>query len=371
MAEPQGRTAVGPYALPARALVTRVRHQTEAAILDGGGAPRQPLPGFPDRYRDIVDYIVRITREIWTDGAVGLIYDTYDPNCVVYTTADVIRGVETVVGNTLASMAAFPEVEDHVLNVAWTDEGGGDFYTAHLGFGTSVSTGVTAYGPPTGQRVTVRFAADCVSRDGRIHTEWLTRDNGAAVRQLGLDLHAVAKAQAASAPMERYVRPAPARMEGQTPPQPLDLPRETLEQHLRHLFHDVWNRRRLDELPKHYALDARLHTAGGRVAAGLHAIRAAHVALMASVPDGLLSVSHVSWADETDGIVAAVRWEMTGASRTGGWFGALPSGLPLSILGMTHCRFDGDGRIAEEWTVFDEVAVLAQAYRAALPASGA
>ena len=112
MAEPQGRTAVGPYALPARALVTRVRHQTGSAILAGpmadGPAPRQPLPGFPDRYRDIVDYIVRITREIWTDGAVGLIYDTYDANCVVYTTADVIRGVETVVANTLASMAAFP-----------------------------------------------------------------------------------------------------------------------------------------------------------------------------------------------------------------------------------------------------------------------
>ncbi len=365
MAEPKPRTKVGPYALPERPLVTRLRHRSEASVLRGEGAPAQDLPGFPDRYRDIVDYIVRITREIWTDGAVGLIYETYDANCVVYTTADVIRGVETVVANTLASMAAFPEVEDHALHVAWTDEGGGDFYTAHLGFGSAMNVGWSAYGPPSGRTTTVRFAADCISRAGLIHTEWLTRDNGAAVRQLGLDLHATAKAFAASALVDAYVRPAPLRMEGQTPPPPLDLPRETLEQHLRHLFHDVWNRRRLDALAEHYAPTAVLHTAGGRVAAGLRAIRAAHVALMASVPDGTLSVGHVSWADETDGIVAAVRWELTGTSRTGGWFGPLPSGLPIAILGMTHCRFDAQRRIVEEWTVFDELAVLAQAYRAA------
>jgi predicted ester cyclase len=186
------------------------------------------------------------------------------------------------------------------------------------------------------------------------------------VRQLGLDLHEVARAAAAVPPVESYVRPVPVRMEGQTPPGPLDLPRHTLEQHLRHLFHDVWNRRRLDALAEHYAPGAVLHTAGARVAVGPRAIRAAHVALMASIPDGRLGVGHVSWADETDGIVAAVRWEVTGTSRTGGWFGPLPPGLPVRILGMTHCRFDDAGRIAEEWTVFDEVAVLAQAYRATL-----
>ena len=32
---------------------------------------------------------------------------------------------------------------------------------------------------------------------------------------------------------------------------------------------------------------------------------------------------------------------------------------------MTHCRFDAAGRIVEEWTVWDEVAVLTEAYRAA------
>ena len=31
-------------------------------------------------------------------------------------------------------------------------------------------------------------------------------------------------------------------------------------------------------------------------------------------------------------------------------------------MGMSHMRFDG-AFVVEEWTIFDEVAVLAQAYR--------
>ncbi len=363
-ATPSARTAVGPYALPARPAVTRVRHQTEAAMLAGDGGPRQALPGFPDRYRDIVDYIVRITREIWIDGAVGLIYDTYDPNCVVYTAADVSRGVEAVMAGTLGSLAAFPDIDNHFLNVAWAETAAGDFYTSHLGFGSGLSAAASAYGPATGRTATIRFCADCVSRDGRIHTEWLARDNGALLAQHGFDLHDTARRLAETPARERYVRAAPSRLDGQSPPAPLDTPRGMLEQHLRHLFHDLWNRRRFDVMAQHYAPHARLHTAGARVAEGPAAIRALHVSLLASMPDASMTVGNICWADEVDGVVAAVRWELAGTSRAYGWFGLLPEGRPIAVPGMTHCRFDDEGRIVEEWTVFDEVAVLTQVYRA-------
>ena len=364
MADDEGCTMVGPYRLPRRPAVTRVRHQTEAGMLAGDAdAARQVLPGFPGEYRDIVDFIVRITRAIWIDGAVGLIYDTYDANCVVYTAGGVGRGVEAVVTSTIASMVGFPDLDNHFLDVAWSDLGNGDFYTSHLGFGSGVNRGASAYGPVTGRTATIRFCADCVTRGGRIHTEWLARDNGALVHQLGVDLHDAARRLAALPTRETYVRAAPTRLDGQTPPATLAEPRDTLAGHLRHLFHDIWNRRRFDVMAAHYAPDVRVHTAGARVAEGVAALRALHLALLASMPDATMTVGHVSWAEEVDGVVAAVRWELAGTSRAGGWFGECPDDVPIAVPGMTHCRFDDAGRIVEEWTVFDEVAVLAQAYR--------
>ena len=78
------------------------------------------------------------------------------------------------------------------------------FYTSHLGHSRSTNLGRSGFGPATGRRTSIRFAADCISRDNRIHTEWLVRDNGAAVRQLGFDPHEVARAiaEAGSAELE-------------------------------------------------------------------------------------------------------------------------------------------------------------------------
>ncbi len=353
------------FRVETRPRVTQVRHATEPALLATVAGPDRDLDGYPDEYADIVDFIVKITRRIWIDGAIGLIYDTYDPNCVVYTANDIGRGVDVVVQGTTISMAACPDLDNHFLNVAWSGNSRDGFYTSHLGFGTGLNVGDTVYGPATGRTATIRFCADCVSLGGRIHTEWLARDNGALVRQLGIDLHDAARRLAAMPPQELYTRSHPVRLDGQTPPLALTQPRDTIEGHLRHLFHDIWNRRMLDTLADHYHPGARLHTAGGRVAEGVGAIRALHLSLLAAMPDARMTIGNVCWSEEVDGVIGAVRWELAGTSRGGAWFGAMPSGLPIAVPGMTHCRFDSDGRIVEEWTVFDEVGVLAQVYRAA------
>lgn len=353
-----------PFRLESRPHVTQVRHSTEPDLLVASARADRDLVGFPDDYADIVDFIVKITRRIWVDGAIGLIYDTYDSNCVVYTAADVARGVDVVVEGTTVSMASSPDLDNHFLNIAWSGNAIDGFYTSHLGFGTGLNIGDTIYGPATGKSATIRFCADCISLNGRIHTEWLARDNGALVRQLGIDLHDAARRLAATPPHEMYVRGAPEKLDGQTPPPVLEGPRETLEQHLRILFHDLWNRRLLDQIAVHYDPGVRLHTAGGRVGVGVGGIRALHLSLLAAMPDARMTICNVCWSNEVDGVIGAVRWELAGTSRAGGWFGTMPAGVPFAIPGMTHCRFGEDGRIVEEWTVFDEVGVLAQVYRA-------
>jgi hypothetical protein len=209
---------------------------------------------------------VRITDEIWQDRAIGLIYDTYDPDCVVYTSYGVTRGVEAVVRNTIASIAAVPDGETHHLNVAWSEDATNGSYTAHLGFDDAVHRIATVHGPATGRRYSVRFAADCISQANKIHTEWLVRDNGAIVRQIGQNLDEVAR-RAAAQPIAEPCLVAPpvpgSALLGAVP--------DPLYDWVHSLLDGLYNRRRLDLLGSFYARDAIVHSGGGRTVKGLPA----------------------------------------------------------------------------------------------------
>ena len=352
-----------PFVLPERPPVTRIRQRDTAELLVPTGVRTQPMAGFEDDFTDIVDYIVRITEQIWSDRAVGRIYDTYDASCTVYTTNGIVRSVEEVIASTTMGIAGGPDGESHHLNVAWSGDESEGFYTSHLGFARSTNIGASPYGPATGRRLGRFFVADCVSRDNRIHTEWLVRDNGAAVRQMGFDLHDTARRLAEVPLHETSVVSVPTRLRGQAPPKAYDGPTDNVEGWVANHFGRIWNMRRFDHIPQNYAPDVIAHWAGGRVAAGQRNLGSMIIGLLASLPDASLRVEHVCWSDETDGIIVAVRWTIEGTTRPGGLLGDVPAGRPVSVMGMTHLRFAGPV-IVEEWTMFDEVAVLAQAYRA-------
>jgi hypothetical protein len=54
----------------------------------------------------------------------------------------------------------------------------------------------------------------------------------------------------------------------------------------------------------------------------------------------------------------AVRWSLAGWHEGEGRYGA-PTGAPLLIMGVSHFRMIG-GRVREEVTIWDDIAVLRQ-----------
>jgi predicted ester cyclase len=60
----------------------------------------------------------------------------------------------------------------------------------------------------------------------------------------------------------------------------------------------------------------------------------------------------------TEGEQAACRWRMAG-THEGPFLGREPSGKRVSFEGITIMRFHG-GRLAEEWTQYDTLALLSQ-----------
>jgi predicted ester cyclase len=347
-----------PFQLPARPLVTQIR---ENGIPSSQVARTQPMAGFEEQFTDIVDYIVRITNEIWTDRDIGRIYDTYEEDCVIYSGLGTVRSVEEVVAGTIMGINGAPDGLTSHINVAWSGDDELGFYTSHLGFGCSTNVGRSMFGPPTGKRIERFFVADCISKDNKIHTEWLMRDNGAMVRQMGLDMHEVARTLAdGPAPIEAPWRPQRPTGRRQRYAGVCDTPFHWAEHH----FQDIWNMRLMTHVGFHYAADAKLHWCGGFSAEGHREIQSLILSLLASLPDCYCHVDHVCWSEEADGVILAVRWMLEGTSRPGGLLGDIPAGKSIGILGSSHFRFDGErGLIAEEWTVFDEVAALIAAYR--------
>ncbi len=188
------------------------------------------------------------------------------------------------------------------------------------------------------------------------------RDNGAAVRQMGFDPHEVARRLAAVHTLEQPTVSVPARLNGQAVRDPYegptDTPRGWGEAHF-----DLWNRRRFDLLARAYAPEVIAHWCGGRTAHGSRNAMALILQLLAGLPTSTIRVEHVSWAEETDGTIVAVRWTLEGSTRPGGMLGDVPVGKPVSIMGASHFRFR-HGLIGEEWTIFDEIGTLVQVYRA-------
>jgi predicted ester cyclase len=320
------------------------------------------MNGFDNEFIDIVDFIYRITHRIWVERALGLIHRYYAAACVVQTPYGVTRSVEAVVAGTGAMISAFPDRESHFLNVAWCGDDQDGFYTSHLGFSRMSNRGPTIYGGATNRTVIIRTCADCISLNNQIHTEWLVRDNGALVRQLGFNLHDVARRLAAAADSQVI------------PPVAAVIPKEQLAaiaykptggsagDLITQMLQEIWNGRRLDRLANFYAADAIVHSSGGRVAMGLRNIGALIIAILASLPDARLRVEHSCWSDERDGLILAVRWTMSGTTRSGGFLGEVPANKPVNMMGMSHYRTI-DGTIVEEWSLFDELAVLVQAYQ--------
>ena len=351
-----------PFRLPSRPLVTRVRQVDPLELRAAKPASLQPMAGFDVGYADIVDFIVRITEEIWVDRAVGRIYETYDHACTIYSPYGVVRSVQEVVASTVTTLNGFPDGELHHVNVAWDGDEVDGFYTSHLGYSRSTNLGASNWGPATGRRIGVHFVADCVTRGNFVHTEWLVRDNGAVVRQLGLDAHGVARRIADGPSPSQRVHSSPTALLGQAPRPSLLAADDSVASWARVMFDQLWNQRRLDRLGEYFSADSICHAGGGRIAAGLRNQQALMLLILSAMPDAVMQVDKVTWSDETDGIIVAVRWRLEGSSQPGALFGDCPANKPVLLNGMSHLRLVGN-HVVEHWMIFDEIGALVGIYR--------
>src|SRR4051812_37766729 len=81
---------------------------------------KQSMKGFNEEYNNIVDYIVKITRQIWKEKDIGLIYDTYSTGVSVHKGLINSHGINEVISGTLQTLHAFPDRKGLGWSVIWS-----------------------------------------------------------------------------------------------------------------------------------------------------------------------------------------------------------------------------------------------------------
>lgn len=322
------------------------------------------MKGFDQKWRDVPDFILGITKEIWEDRQIFSLGHRYAPGLIVRSPASVLVDNSRVIAATMATLAEFPDRALLGEDVIWcedpdtADESSDAFLSSHRLICTATHTRPGAYGPPTGKRIAYRILADCAVSHDRVNDEWLVRDQSAIVRQLGFDVVEWTRDLIArEGGPERCVRPmspandvpGPYRGKGNSNP---------WGQRLAEILTRIMAAD-MAVIPAAYDRACNLAYPGGFDGFGWSDADQFWMGLRAAFPDSRFTVDHIIGRD--DPLMpprAAVRWSLHGKHAGWGSFGT-PSGAEVYVMGITHAEF-GPWGLRREYTLIDETAVWKQ-----------
>lgn len=319
---------------------------------------RSFIPGFDPKWRDASDYILGITKEIWEDRKIHTLHHTYGPDLIVRSPASVVVGNKGIIAATQSTLAEFPNREllgeDVMVCPTETDS----FLSSHRLLCTATHTHPGQYGAPTGRRLAYRILADCWCQNDAVHDEWLVRDQGAIVVQMGADIADWTRDLIArEGGPENCVKPMTPANDVQGPYQD-------------HGNDDEWGQTAADvvttmmedgfsKVPDAYDRAATLHYPAHETAHNWGGVEQFWMGLRTAFSSAEFKVEHQFGCD--DSLMptrAALRWSLHGTHDGFGRFGP-PTGAQVYVMGITHFEFGPRG-IRREWTLIDDTAIWKQ-----------
>lgn len=316
------------------------------------------MTGFDPKWKTPEGYIIDMTRHIWEGRGVEDLDHLYTPDIPVRFPGGSTVGNQVVIDNTWATLAEFPDRQLLGEDVIWSDDGDGGFLSSHRIISTATHLGDGAFGSATGTKLVFRTIADCAARENAIYDEWLVRDVGAMVRQLGYtprdfaerQIEAEGGAAAATRPLTPSTMPA-AVYSGRGNDHAAGVQYAELL--------GAVAAGRSDAVEANWDRAAQVELPGGVAGFGWNAVRTFWSELGTALPDAELTIEHRIGRDDAElGERAALRWWLSGTHAGAGIFGE-PTGAPVDIMGISHAEF-GPWGLRREWVVFDEVAVWKQ-----------
>ena len=321
------------------------------------------VDGFSQRWKDFPDYIIGITKEIWEDRGIGTLNHYYSDDIVVRSPMGIQRGNQEVIASTMATVHEFPDRELFGEDVIWSGNAKDGFLSSHRIISTATHLNDGAFGEATGEQYSIRVLADCAAKEDTIYDEWLVRDYGGIVRQLGMDVKDYThELIAAEGGPDKCSKPF-------TPDQDMDggyhgkgndnewgsRYGETLSRIMAKDFHCV---------SKDYDRAVLTEYAGGASGISRQSVDHFWIGLRSAFPNAEFKIHHQIGLDgEMLPPRAAIRWSLDGVHEGWGAFGK-PTGAKVHVMGIAHAEYGPFGEdgfsIRRECALYDEVAIWKQ-----------
>lgn len=316
------------------------------------------MKGFDPKWKDVPDYIIGITKEIWEDRNIHTLHHYYTDDLAVRSPGSVVCGNKNVIAATMATLAEFPDRKLFGEDVIWCGDEDRGFLSSHRILSTATHSRPGMYGAPTGKRLCYRIIADCAAINDQIYDEWLVRDQGAIVRQMGWEAKAFARdlIEREGGP-ENCVKPLAADNDIAGRYQGHGNDHET-----GHRYAEILTRimgAEMSVIPAEYDRAAQLELPGGITAHGHDQADMFWMGLRASFPSATFEIHHrIGRTDDDMPPRAALRWSLHGKHDGWGTYGA-PTGAEVHILGVGHAEF-GRWGLRRDYVLFDETAIWKQ-----------
>lgn len=316
------------------------------------------IQGFDPKWKDLPDFILGITKEIWEDRHIASLRHYYAEHVPVRSPAAVITGNEKVIAATMATLAEFPDRALLGEDVIWCGDEEDGFLSSHRLLCTATHLGEGIFGKATGKKLAYRVIADCAARNNQIYDEWLVPDRGAIARQLGVGPRAFAAdlIQREGGP-DGCVSPLTPETDvrGEYDGSGNDHP-------IGQRYADILTRimdADMATIRTEYDRACQVELPGAVTGHGHGDADRFWMGLRAAFPSARFELHHVIGRDDPQCPPrAAVRWSLTGTHDGRGVFGS-PSGAEIHVFGISHAEF-GPWGLRHEYVLIDETAIWKQ-----------
>jgi predicted ester cyclase len=317
------------------------------------------MHGFDPEFKDLRDFILKITYRIWEERGIDRIRDYYNESAPVKTPLSVTNSVEDVVRFTRETLQMFPDRQLYGEDVIGVEHPVGTYYSSHRILSTMTHEGDGVFGLPTGKKVMTRIIADCICRENQVIDEWMVRDQSAILLQLGMDPETFGEKLAQADQVGGIPVPEPEALVARWAGPPDSGPVQGDAKRVADSYQAVWEDGDFDALVDTHDRAYQGFAPGAELLYGIDGLINFLTGMRAAIPDGVYQVYH--WIEQRENEKnprIALRWSVSGTHSGDGRFGS-PTGSPVVILAMSHLELQR-GFVVREYHGIDELSIWAQ-----------
>ena len=316
------------------------------------------MKGFDKKYKDFPDYILKITKQIWEGKDVDSIGEFYTDDIPVRSPFGITYGNKPVIEATYNTLKEFPNRQLLGEDVIWNGNDDKGYHSSHriLSKGTHLGDGF--YGKPTGKDIYYRVIADCACKGNQVYDEWIVRDQGAMVRQIGYTPKEFAQIMIdKEGGLEKAKKLFDKNDIKPSDYQPEKIKKNSVGQKYSEILSKVFEE---GYDFNDYNRASSIYWPGNKLGHGREDILKFWNSLKDIFTDIKFTIEHVGYLDESNkNPRASIRWFLEGMHSEDSENYGKKTNSKLFIMGINHVELNQDG-VIREWVLFDEVAIWKQ-----------